>query len=348
MPHAIPPSPRDDDDLRLAAASPRPEPCPAPRRAVSRAAGRGPRPAAAHDDWLAALLPTYLVLDEALRALRAGPALRRVCPNFAVGVPVQHLLYFESPMLRPAEVTAPALLAAVRAPLVLLSLTTQVRLRGQTIPVGDEVLLAVAPWFRHRDEVEHAGLGPDDFPPHDAALLYLAQLEAQAEALARRAVPPIIATDEPPCAAVITAAPPAAGPPPGDDDPPLAAQPPGRAPLDPAVLERLRRFQKKDAPDIVHELLRKFLAELADARAGMEAAARAEPPDLAALAAGAHKVKASSGYLGATPLQALCAELEHHARAAAPADVMAAFTRFGAECDQLEAQAARLLAPGPA
>jgi HPt (histidine-containing phosphotransfer) domain-containing protein len=80
------------------------------------------------------------------------------------------------------------------------------------------------------------------------------------------------------------------------------------ASVDQEVLERLRRLQGEDDPDIVAELTGMFLK---DARSRLEAVEEAlQKGDAPALERAAHELKGGSGTMGARGMSGLCAQLE--------------------------------------
>jgi HPt (histidine-containing phosphotransfer) domain-containing protein len=80
------------------------------------------------------------------------------------------------------------------------------------------------------------------------------------------------------------------------------------ASVDQEVLERLRRLQGEDDPDIVAELTGMFLK---DARSRLEAVEEAlQKGDAPAVERAGHALKGGSGSMGAKGMSGLCAQLE--------------------------------------
>jgi HPt (histidine-containing phosphotransfer) domain-containing protein len=81
------------------------------------------------------------------------------------------------------------------------------------------------------------------------------------------------------------------------------------APIDRAVLARLRGLQGEDEPNIVAELAGMFLE---DARSRLEAVEGAlQKGDAPAVEQVAHTLKGGSGSMGASGMSGFCAQLEH-------------------------------------
>ncbi len=112
------------------------------------------------------------------------------------------------------------------------------------------------------------------------------------------------------------------------------------APLDLAVIDRLRLLNQEGEPDVVREV---FLLFLDDAPRRISAIADAiGRADASALQRAAHTLKGAAASIGATALQALCLEIEllgknaQPGAAAGPAQALSGeFERVRGEIDRL-------------
>jgi hypothetical protein len=105
--------------------------------------------------------------------------------------------------------------------------------------------------------------------------------------------------------------------------------------LDPDALQRLRRSQRPDQPDIIASLLGEFRTS-AQPQLAMLQGAVAEA-DAAALASVAHRLKGEAAIMGALVVSALCAELEALGRAPGQgwlAEATALVARLESELDR--------------
>jgi HPt (histidine-containing phosphotransfer) domain-containing protein len=89
--------------------------------------------------------------------------------------------------------------------------------------------------------------------------------------------------------------------------------------LDPDVLEELKALQQSGGPNLLAELAAIFIAEMPRAIGGMRRAV--DTSDFEALAREAHRLKGSSGQMGAARLALLCQEIESSVRANQPVDL---------------------------
>jgi two-component system sensor histidine kinase/response regulator len=89
---------------------------------------------------------------------------------------------------------------------------------------------------------------------------------------------------------------------------PLRSAPSSEEAVSAATLDSLRQLQDEDSPRLVADLIAVYLEELGSRLGTLQAAAAAEDAD--SLAREAHALKGASLSLGATPLAALCAEIE--------------------------------------
>lgn len=108
--------------------------------------------------------------------------------------------------------------------------------------------------------------------------------------------------------------------------------------LDQAILEELRALMEDDfAP-----LLQAYLAHSAQLVQDASEACRRD--DLERVRGAAHSLKGSSSNVGAVALAALCAELEHHARAGACDVLPQALGQVTTELDEVREALTALLA----
>ncbi len=109
--------------------------------------------------------PFHLWLDAELRVVQVGPALRRVVPSLAVGVPALESLALVCPDVLPTAVT---LREHRDQPFVLSHPPSGLRLRGQLMVLDDGFVLLISPGISDADELPRWGLTLDDFPIHTA------------------------------------------------------------------------------------------------------------------------------------------------------------------------------------
>jgi HPt (histidine-containing phosphotransfer) domain-containing protein len=83
--------------------------------------------------------------------------------------------------------------------------------------------------------------------------------------------------------------------------------------LDPDALQRLRRSQRADQPDVIASLLGEFRASATRQLALLRNAVAGG--DAAALASAAHRLKGEAAIMGATAVSTRCADLEALGRA---------------------------------
>jgi HPt (histidine-containing phosphotransfer) domain-containing protein len=85
-----------------------------------------------------------------------------------------------------------------------------------------------------------------------------------------------------------------------------------RAPIDPAIVERLRLLTPPGKPDVLHEILTVFLTDVPRRMASLKAAWQAG--DAPAVQRAAHSLKGSSGNIGADPMHQVCRAIDERAK----------------------------------
>ncbi len=127
------------------------------------------------------LFPFYVAFGRDGVVTRVGPSLARLAPALRPGALLSAALEARRPEVLPSH----ASLASDAARLVVLRLAaTGTLLRGQLVPLGDDVAYVCSPWVTDADEMQRMGLTLHDFPPHDSTvdLVQVVQIQRQAAA----------------------------------------------------------------------------------------------------------------------------------------------------------------------
>jgi CheY-like chemotaxis protein len=127
------------------------------------------------------------------------------------------------------------------------------------------------------------------------------------------------------------------------DSPAAQESPQAAAVLKSGALDEIRALEKEGEPRLLDEIIDSYLETTPELIENLHAAV--EGDDAASLHGGAHKLKSSSGVLGATDLAELCRRLEELGRAGSTAgarDLLEALeTEFHAVCRALDAERGR-------
>ena len=127
------------------------------------------------------LFPFYVAFNREGVVTRVGPSLARLAPNLLPGGRLADALEARRPEVMPSH----ASLASNAGRLIVLRLIANgTLLRGQLVPLGDEVAYVCSPWVTDADEMQRMGLKLHDFPPHDstADLVQVVQVQRLAAA----------------------------------------------------------------------------------------------------------------------------------------------------------------------
>ena len=124
--------------------------------------------------------PFHLGVDRYGEVVQVGPVLARLMPELEIGSPFD--LHFR--VARPSVGSDPALLRKLAPSFVVLeALGLSFVLRGQSMAVGDHLLLLISPWVTDSRQLSALGLSISDFAQHDPVVDYLAVLQTTAAAL---------------------------------------------------------------------------------------------------------------------------------------------------------------------
>lgn len=141
------------------------------------------------------LFPFHVAFDREGKATRVGPSLARLVPALRAGAPLSDALEARRPDTLPTHDS----LADTAGRLVILRVrATGTLLRGQLVPLGDDVAFVCSPWVTDAAEMQRVGLTLHDFPPHDstADLLQFVQVQRLAAADLQRLANRLTETQE--------------------------------------------------------------------------------------------------------------------------------------------------------
>jgi two-component system, cell cycle sensor histidine kinase and response regulator CckA len=130
--------------------------------------------------------PFHLWMDDSLRVTQVGRSLRRAAPDLVAGTPVFDSLALVEPA---REQPTLAELRARTTEAVMLELrATGLRLRGQILALGDQLVFLVEPWVCAPEQLDAWGLSRAELPVNvrarlDASCALLGQVEQQRRAL---------------------------------------------------------------------------------------------------------------------------------------------------------------------
>ena len=119
-------------------------------------------------DQVERVFPFHLGIDHGGRLTQAGPGLRTLLPGLAVGDAFDLHFTVERPMLRASGVAA--MRARADTLFILEVRGGAIKLRGQMLEVGDELLFLGTPWITDLKQLAQLGLHFKDFALHDATV----------------------------------------------------------------------------------------------------------------------------------------------------------------------------------
>ncbi len=125
--------------------------------------------------------------------------------------------------------------------------------------------------------------------------------------------------------------------------PAIAAPPPA---IDRSVLDQLRRYQKPGAPDLVADVVKKFLGDLPDRVQAVQMASA--DGDSIAVTKPAHALKSSSAMVGALRFSEICSDLEERCQTESLEQVADLLSQFQSECARVRTGLSALLAESAA
>ena len=117
-------------------------------------------------DQVERVFPFHLVIDAGGRLTHIGPGLRKLLPGVAVGDDFDGAFTVARPMLRSSGFAA--MLARADTLFILEARARAVKLRGQVIATGQELLFLGTPWITELGQLGQLGLHFKDFALHDA------------------------------------------------------------------------------------------------------------------------------------------------------------------------------------
>ncbi len=126
------------------------------------------------------VFPFHVAIDGQLRVIQVGASMARIAPALVVGAPLTDNLALQRPN---GDLTMQTLRAASDQAFLLRLTDTNIRLRGQFLPMpGDVWLFLGSPWFGSSAEIDAAGLSLSDYAVHDpmAELLMISQTQQMA------------------------------------------------------------------------------------------------------------------------------------------------------------------------
>ena len=128
------------------------------------------------------LFPFHLVFDPALTVLRAGPSLRRICPDLITGMDIRERFSLVEPGL---EAVSAAMANGEALPAEWEHHPSGLKFRGLLLPLREANRIAAlwSPWLADTDEIAQHGLQPSDFAPHDPIVALLQSHHCQKIAL---------------------------------------------------------------------------------------------------------------------------------------------------------------------
>jgi signal transduction histidine kinase len=112
------------------------------------------------------VFPFHLAVDQSGRLTQLGPGLRKLLPGVFVGDAFDAAFTVARPMLRSTSVAA--MLARADTLFILEARARTVKLRGQVLAVGDDMLFLGTPWITELGQLQQLGLHLKDFALHDA------------------------------------------------------------------------------------------------------------------------------------------------------------------------------------
>ena len=129
------------------------------------------------------LYPFMLAIDEQLRVVRLGHAVRKACLNAEPGASLLDLVGIFRPQL--GTLSFNALRDNNRSTFLLDSKTTDIRLRGEMLyePQSKLVLFLGSPWFTDINKLKASGLSLSDFTVHDPIVDFLYMVQAKSLAV---------------------------------------------------------------------------------------------------------------------------------------------------------------------
>ena len=117
-------------------------------------------------DQVERVFPFHLAMDQGGRLTQVGPGLRKLLPELAVGDAFDERFAVTRPRLRASGVAA--MRARTDTLFILEARTGAIKLRGQMLEVGDELLFLGTPWVTELGQLTQLGLHLKDFALHDA------------------------------------------------------------------------------------------------------------------------------------------------------------------------------------
>ncbi len=117
-------------------------------------------------DQVERVFPFHLAMDSGGRLTQVGPGLRKLLPGLAVGDLFDANFTVARPMLRDSGVAA--MRARADTLFILEAHAGAIKLRGQMLEVGDELLFLGMPWVTDIKQLSQLGLHFRDFALHDA------------------------------------------------------------------------------------------------------------------------------------------------------------------------------------
>ena len=117
-------------------------------------------------DQVERVFPFHLAIDQAGRLTQVGPGLRKLLPELAVGDTFEAAFTVARPMLRATGVAA--MRARADTLFILEARGRPLKLRGQLLVIGDELLFLGTPWVTDLGQITQLGLHFKDFALHDA------------------------------------------------------------------------------------------------------------------------------------------------------------------------------------
>ena len=122
------------------------------------------------------LFPFYVAFGRDGLVTRVGPSLARLAPALRPGARLADALEARRPEVLPTHAT----FATNAGRLVVLRIAASgTLLRGQLVPLGEDVAYVCSPWVTDANEMQGMGLTLHDFPPHDSTADLVQVLQIQ-------------------------------------------------------------------------------------------------------------------------------------------------------------------------